>query len=177
MRGSLATSRCFMEQLFSIKFLSFFPACCSSAASWWVHSVFKMAQPIGRPFGAWAREPETVSTKDILWSSRSGALQVGKSSDAIGIKHEYLHTTSQPEERYDHTECTWYRGNTFWRTKSNKILFKGNDYYLGHVGNLGRSCDHLEWLAVLTKIQSSFNEFILNVLLCYIFIKNDSSSS
>ena len=32
----------------------------------------------------------------------------------------------------------------FEEQKSNKILFKGNDYYLGHVGNLGRSCDHLE---------------------------------
>ena len=25
-----------------------------------------MAQPIGRPFGAWALKPGTVSTKDIL---------------------------------------------------------------------------------------------------------------
>ena len=32
----------------------------------------------------------------------------------------------------------------FEEQKLNKILFKGNDYHLGHAGNLGRSCDHLE---------------------------------
>ena len=64
---------------------------------------------------------------------------------------------------------TWHSSKTFW-----KIKFFSKKIY---VRKLERFSDYSEYLAVLTKIQSSFNEFILNVLLCYIFIKNDSSSS